>query len=814
MRQSALLALLLIPTVLFAAEPRERAPRTPDRAQHFILKAEKLTDADRAELAAKGVVIQRALTNGRVVARVADPSAIVNDSRISFEPFTANDKIHRSARQEAARPKSYAQLNILFHEDATFEDARQVVAAAGGTLVDPLETRFGPMQAVEAFVPGVALQSLASDDRVMAVTGAVRFKMKSDNAKSAEVAHVTELYSAPYNLSGEGVVVSLYELAEAQGTHPEFQGRMSVHATGGTFGDQSHATHVAGTIGAAGINPDAKGMAPKVTIHQYRASGTASAWLRSKADNLAPLNVVADNNSWGYVLGWQTEGGGGYPVWNGFGDYYGGYDLTLAAPIDQITREKGVLFVHSAGNDGDLPDFTEWVQHRHVNDDLDPILDQTFCVSKSRTGTDCPAPPVCSAGPQFCETFVHGGLAPYDTIGVTASAKNILTVGATDATDQIIAFSSRGPAKDGRVKPDLVARGFNVFSTVPTNSYARNSGTSMSSPSVTGVTAIVTEQWHRTFAGAQPGPAMLKALLIAGARDLGNPGPDYTFGYGFVNAKGTVDLIIADAAKGTRIRTGSLAEGQSYEMALRVTTAQKLRVVLQWLDPEIAYLGGDDLAAVALVNDLDVKVIDPAGNTVLPYVLDKVNFTANATRGVNKIDNTEEVEIANATPGVYRVIATASKITDRSPQGFVLVANVDAAPPCVDFTEPNESAGAAYGEIATGSPVFAAICSAGDLDFFRFNATKSGDVSVTVTATGDTPVRVTLTRNGGSSQTVDVPAGQSRTVTIGGTVASANAPVAFTVEVQSTGTAGVSGSYTLTPSYGTIAPPRRRTVRQ
>lgn len=811
MRQSAtLLALLLLPTGLFAAEPRERAPR-PDRAQHFILKAEGLTDADRKDLAAKGVVIQRALTNGRVVARVADPSRIASDARITLEPFTAEKKIHRSARHEAARAKAQAQLNILFHEDTTFEDARQAIAAAGGTMLDPLETRFAPMQTLEAFVPGAALAALAGDDRVLAVTGPVRFKMKSDNTRSAEQAHVTELYAAPYGLSGEGVVVSLYELAEAQSTHPEFQGRLTVHATGGSIGDKTHATHVSGTIGAGGVNPDAKGMAPKSTIHQYRASGSASAWLRSKADNLAPLNVVADNNSWGYVLGWQDEGGGGYPVWNGFGEYYGGYDLTLAAPIDQITREKGVLFVHSAGNDGNLPEFLLWNEHRHIDDELDPILDQMFCVSKNGSGTDCPLP--CSAGPQFCEMTLHGFQTPFDTIGVTASAKNILTVGATDASDQIIPFSSRGPAKDGRVKPDLVARGFNVFSSVPTNSYARSSGTSMSSPSVTGVAAIVTEQWHKTFGAGQPGPMTLKALLIAGARDLGNPGPDYTFGFGFVNAKTTVDLILADGGKGTRIRTGSLAQGQTYEMPLRVATAQNLRVVLQWLDPEIARLGDDDIAETALVNNLDVKIVDPAGNTVLPYVLDKVNFTANATRGTNVVDNTEMVEIANAAPGVYRVIATATKITDLSPQPFVLVTNADAAPPCVDFTEPNESAAAAYGDIASGAPVFAALCSATDVDFFRFSATKNGDVAVTVTATGDTALRVTLSRTGGSTQSVDVPAGQTRTVTIAGTTASNSAPAAFTAKVEAAGTSGVSATYTLTPSFGTTTPPRRRTVR-
>ncbi|HEY0143815.1 MAG TPA: S8 family serine peptidase [Thermoanaerobaculia bacterium] len=810
MRRTALLVFLLLPTLAFASDPLER-DRGPfrDRGQHFIVQTDGLTDADRADLVAKGVVFQRALTKGRSVARVADPARVAGDSRIALVPFTVEQKLQRSALREAMRAKEHAQLIVSFHEDVTFEEARQAILSAGGSLFDPLETRFGVMNRLQAFVPTVSVRTLASDDRVLALAGPVRMKMESHNAKSAEIAHVTELYSAPYNLSGEGVVISLYELAEAQGNHPEFQGRMTVHASGGSTGDKSHATHVAGTMGAGGVNPDAKGMAPKVQIHQYRASGSAEQWLRSKSDNLAPLSVIADNNSWGYVLGWQTEGGGGYPVWNGFGDYYGGYDLTLAAPIDQITREKGVLFVHSAGNDGDLPEFLEWQQHRHVNDDLDADLTQTFCVSRNGSGTDCPGTPTCTS----CEPTLHGAITPYDTIGVTASAKNILTVGASDSFDSIIPFSSRGPAKDGRVKPDIVARGFNVLSAVPTNTYGRSNGTSMSAPSVTGIAAIVTEQWKRTFgASTTPGPMALKALLIAGARDLGNPGPDYTFGFGFVNAKASVDLIIADQAKGNRIRTGTLAQGQTYEMPLRVNAAQPLRVVLQWLDPEIAFLGGDDLAEVALVNNLDVKVIDPSGATVLPWVLDRINYNANATRGVNVVDNTEMIEIANATPGLYRVVVTATKIADRSPQPFILIANADAAPLCTDFNEPNDTTATAYGDVNTGTTVAGVLCSSSDVDFFRFTATKGGNVEVRVQNTGDTPLDVTLAQNGGNSVTINVAPGQTSTAGIPNVNASPANPASFTVRVSTTAL-GSNATYTITPNYGLTVPPRRRTVR-
>ena len=191
------------------------------------------------------------------------------------------------------------------------------------------------------------------------------------------------------------------------------------------------------------------------------------------------------------------------------------------------------------------------------------------------------------------------------------------------------------------MKPDVVARGVGVLSSVPTDSYAFSQGTSMSSPAVTGIAALMVEQWRKTFGGATPTPAQLKGAIIAGADDLGNPGPDYTYGFGLVNAKSSADIIIADEGTGKRIRNLTFASGQggTQEVALAVPTAQKLRVVLNWADPAIPFPPGtvDDIAPKALINDLDVKVIDPSGNTHLAYVLDKENLQSNATRGVNTI---------------------------------------------------------------------------------------------------------------------------------------------------------------------------------
>lgn len=783
-------------------------------AAHLVYSPGRpLTDADRVELASRGITVQRALGNGRYIVAVESATsrpAIAGDAAERFTPLTPDEKIQRSALRVAAHGRPFTELRVMFHGDVTFEEARQAVYASGAAFEDPLALDLGVMQQIDVIVPAGRLESLASDDRVLAVIGMPAKKIRADNAVSAALSRVTELYTAPYDLSGAGVNASLFELAEAQGNHPEFGDRLKVNTTGGSTSDKQHATHVAGTIGASGVDPQAKGMAPKVTLHQFRASGDASQWLKTKDQSLPPLGVLVDNNSWGYVLGWDSEGADW--VWSDLAEYFGAYDLGYTAPIDQITRERGILFVHSAGNEADLPPLNNLGQHRHVDFQGDPILTEWFCYSANGTGTDCPAP--CSAGSSHCETARHMAAAPYDTIGLTASAKNSIATGAVDSSKGIAGFSGRGPAKDGRVKPDLVARGVNVYSSSTTNAYTRKNGTSMASPAVAGVAVLLVEQWRRTF-GKSPTPEQLKGILIAGAEDLGNTGPDYTFGYGLVNAKASVDLIRADAGQQTHITSSTLEQGARYETALRINAPQNLRFTLQWLDPEIVQIeNGPDIAAKALVNDLDLTVTDPAGNAVLPWVLNPGTPSATATRAVNRRDNTEVVEIANAPAGVYRVAVNATTINDRSPQSFTLFSSAATIGQCRDIFEANNSSDTAYGDVAPNSVLHGAICSAGDVDFYRFSVTKAGDVSVVVNATGDTSIRATVTRSGAGDQTVDVPAGQSRTIAFNlagsGRLAQA-VPVVVKLEPVP-GSLGIAATYTVTPNFGVFSGARQRSV--
>ena len=800
------LSLSLVALCVNAAE--RDISRDLDGNRHVVLRAAApLSQADREDLAARGIVIQRAMAGGRYIARV---TGTVSDARVaSVEPLSADEKIHSSAYREAARGRALANVKVFFHDDISFDNARSAVLSAGGALEDVLATSFAPMRYVSAKIPAYSLTVLASDDRVLMISGPRGFGLKNDNATSAAVSHVTDVLAAPYGLTGQGVAVSLFELAQAQETHVEFGGRMTQFASGGSSGDKQHATHVAGTIGAAGVREDAKGMAPKASIFQYRVSLGASGeplYHTPKDTDLITHGIVADNNSWGFSrIGWSNSGG--FWVWEDTAEYYGAYDYEYTAPLDEITRNRGVLFVHSAGNEGDDGPTGTWGEHRHVDAQGSPDTTKTYCYSQNLSGTDCPAPG-CTAG--ACETAKHHTLSPYDTLSLTGAAKNVITVGAVDSQQGLLALSSRGPAKDGRVKPDVVARGSFVVSSVPTNSYGTASGTSMASPVVTGIAALITEQYRRTFAKT-PIAQELKALIIAGADDLGRPGPDYAYGFGLADAKKSVDLLVADKGNKNRIRTVSVEQGQTFEMPIVVSAGENVRVVLHWADPPVFLPENQVHTAKALVNDLDLKVIGPTGATVLPYVLDKNNITADATRGVNTVDNTEELEIANAAAGAYRIQVKGTAIP-QGPQSATIVTTARAARTCSDVQEPNDSAGGAFGNLSSNANIHGGFCAASDVDFYKFQVTKAGPIVVEIT-TGDTPVRVTVDSMQVSGL-VDVPAYSTRTLaTSAVTGASAALPLVATLKIEATGTLGVEPDYDFTLKFGQASGTRRRSAR-
>ena len=137
------------------------------------------------------------------------------------------------------------------------------------------------------------------------------------------------------------------------------------------------------------------------------------------------------------------------------------------------------------------------------------------------------------------------------TVTSPGAAEKAITVGAVDKQKRLASFSSRGPTPDGRVKPDIVAPGVNIVSTVPpvstgafnnflsggkTAYYGPLSGTSMATPHVAGAVALMLQ--------ADPSltPFRVKQILLVTAQDVGSAGVDNETGYGFLNAVAAVQV--------------------------------------------------------------------------------------------------------------------------------------------------------------------------------------------------------------------------------------------------------------------------------
>lgn len=247
-------------------------------------------------------------------------------------------------------------------------------------------------------------------------------------------------------------------------------------------------------------------------------------------------------------------------------------------------------------------------------------------------------------------------------------AKNTLTVGSTDYLDNISAFSSRGPTQDGRMKPEMVAVGSSVYAASTTNNYTSGSGTSFSAPAVSGALALLYEQYKNLNGGTTPKGDLMKAIVMNTSRDLGNPGPDYIFGYGTLDVYRATQVVAAG-----NYMTSSIANGGNNTHNIVVPTGtNQLKVMLYWHDKE-----GTASVNPNLVNNLDLSVDDPSSTNILPLVLDPsaANCANVAVQGIDNINNVEQVTINNPASGTFTINVNGTAIP-MGTQDYVIVYDI------------------------------------------------------------------------------------------------------------------------------------------
>lgn len=400
-----------------------------------------------------------------------------------------------------------------------------------------------------------------------------------------------------FGLNGAGARVAIID--DPVDAHPEFGDRLRQLRSGPGL---LHGTHVAGTVAAAG-NADERlrGMAPEARLVSIPFASVAegiAANLNAKLLEQADLG----QNSWGGVIRNNLNNCNLHGA-------YGSADREL----DRIVFQEKLPIVFSAGNDRSSPE----------------------CLVAERAGYYSLTPP--------------------------KSSKNIIVVGAVDQSQDLSAFSSVGPTRDGRLKPDVVALGVSVLSTGIRGGTGTLSGTSMAAPAISGLTALLIDRYRERH-NAAPEPALLRAVLLNTAKDLGNPGPDYQFGFGIPDAVEAVRTFDED-----RWRRAEIHSGQTIEFDVDIPGgAPALRAMLAWTDPP-APAGRQQ----QLMNDLDLRLVSPTGDTVLPFRLDPRRPERDAERAENTLDNVEQVAVDAPLGGRWKIVISSKELVV-GPQDFVI----------------------------------------------------------------------------------------------------------------------------------------------
>ncbi|MFM8879475.1 MAG: S8 family serine peptidase [Verrucomicrobiota bacterium] len=530
-----------------------------------------------------------------------------------------------------------------------------------GVLLSALRQFTGPVHRTETrfgiFLGGLTsprrILDLARSPAVLWIEPAGRMKLvdeiateilMGDDGFPGKPAEVQQL-----GFDGRGVTVSVadsgLDTGDAETMHRDLQGRVDAFFAYGGLEDasdeHSHGTHCAGIVAGSG------------------AIGT-------KDDN-------------GYLWGLGVAPGAhlvAQRIFDGAGDYY-------APPsYETLTRD--------AVRSGAYVGSNSWGDDTQGRYDLSAAeFDALVRDADARTPGEQP----------YILEFSAGNSGPGEqTIGSPAVAKNVIATGAcqndrfdlalyAEGAETMADFSSRGPAEDGRIKPDITAPGTwiaslksqmasdaNAWLGIDEN-YLFQGGTSQAGPHVSGACAVFVQWYRETQGGLTPSPALVKAALINSAVDMTSaevpvdtddeeagtmlvvggtpPVPNGDEGWG----RSDVAALIAGERRfnftdqGSGLKTGAISEKR-----IIVGSDDALKVTLAYTD-----VPGLPAAIPALVNDLDLEVVSPDGRVFRGNAFLDGESVAGTVEG-DRVNNVEGVLISNPSAGEWILRVRAQRV--------------------------------------------------------------------------------------------------------------------------------------------------------
>lgn len=399
-------------------------------------------------------------------------------------------------------------------------------------------------------------------------------------------------------LDGSGVIVGVGDAVYQGESHIDMKGRHEILDFGlsNNGGLSTHGNHTSSTVGGNGTrNPRFEGIAPQVFVYSYRTS--VEDGIMRGLNHANPPHILSNS--------WNSSD----PVYADFYEQKGQYNIH-SREIDSLSiQHADKLFVFSAGNSGGSP---EGYPDRYL-----------------------------TLNPSF------------------GASKNVLVVGRLGNPQEISLAASFGPARDGRIKPGIVATQ-SIVAPVENHRYEEKQGSSMSTPLVSGVAALMTQHYQNLNNGERPSGELLKAILMNSADYVKQAGPSFAAGFGSVNARRAAEVVTQK-----QFMAGEVNAGQSQRFTIEVPQQvdgkpiAQMKVMLYWHD-----LPAEPYAETALINNLDLTVEKDA-TQYLPWVLDTTpaNVDQPATRGVDDLNNVEQVAIDNPVSGSYDVLVSGKAVT-------------------------------------------------------------------------------------------------------------------------------------------------------
>lgn len=577
------LVAIAAPLPLAGADPR------PDGGWFVVSLGKRIRSEDRALLEEAGArALQYRPINSYFAWMDRDAWSSVRrlDAVDSVRPLEPEEKI--AARVDVENAPLLDVVAAAWDPAALTDDLDRVTEVLRTSLVAPDRSLLSVV--VRARPDEVA--TLAEDQRVLSIGPAatgVEFldegtaQIVAGNVRKGQPEVGYRTFLDRLGLDGSGVTVAVAD-SGIDDNHPDLAGRVKLRIDYTSLPDyrdsDGHGTHVAGIVGGSGrglpgaTDPSGfvygQGIAPNVEFLDLSVLGIIEESIG--IDEFPPFERVSRDAVRNGAIGWNASWG------SGEGDR-AGYTQT-ARTMDIIARDA------------------DWQKR----------------------------------GAQPFTLVFAAGNSGQQGLGAPTEAKNLIVVASSKShragnIDEISAFSSRGPTRDGRIGPTVAAPGESVVSTrsVPASVlcnvppaeaalmapfYGVCSGTSMAAPHVTGSVALIAQWWREELNRASPSPAMNKALLVNSATDLGSPDiPNGAEGWGRVDLSSLFDRDVSRIYLDQRRVLDEVDDRFTVEIR-PVDVARPLKVTLVWSDAPAS-----PNAKRALVNDLDLSLFASDGTT-------------------------------------------------------------------------------------------------------------------------------------------------------------------------------------------------------